>query len=122
MNMSVYLRSKADAKAKSITEDWGRLTWLASQELTGSDLTLGRVTIKKGHANPRHAHDNCEEVLYLLKGRLRHSVGQESVVMEAGDTLAIPAGIMHHADSIGDTDADMIVAYSSGQRDFRTEG
>jgi len=121
MNMNAYLRSRADAETKSVTEDWGRLTWLASHELTGSDLTLGRVIIKKGHANPRHGHDNCEEALYLLKGSLRHSVGEDIVVMEAGDTLVVPAGVMHHADSIGDTDADMIVAYSSGQRDFRTE-
>ncbi len=64
---------------------------------------------------------NCEEALYLLTGRLEHFVGAESVLLEAGDTLVVPAGRPHHARCIGDEAADMIVAYSSGSRDFRKE-
>ncbi|HIG45791.1 MAG TPA: hypothetical protein EYQ20_04975 [candidate division Zixibacteria bacterium] len=41
--------------------------------------------------------------------------------MTAGDTLVLPAGVMHNAVSKGDMDADMIVTYSSGERDFRLE-
>jgi hypothetical protein len=33
----------------------------------------------------------------------------------------IPAGVFHNALSIGDSDADMIVAYSSGTREFEVE-
>ncbi|MHC4714265.1 MAG: cupin domain-containing protein [Planctomycetota bacterium] len=84
-------------------------------------LTLGRVVIRKGQSNPRHAHSNCEEALYLLAGRLEHTVGGEKVTLEAGDTLVIPAGVFHNALSIGDSDADMIVAYSSGTREFEVE-
>jgi oxalate decarboxylase/phosphoglucose isomerase-like protein (cupin superfamily) len=41
--------------------------------------------------------------------------------MNAGDTLVVPPGIMHNAVNIGEGDADMIVAYSSGTRDFHPE-
>jgi quercetin dioxygenase-like cupin family protein len=59
-------------------------------------------------------------VLYLLRGRLRHTVGDQVVILEAGDTLTVPPYVAHSATSIGEEDADMIVAYSSGERDFRT--
>lgn len=119
--MKCQLRSKNDSDAKTVVEDWGSLTWLASAALTGSGVTVGRVVIKPGRSNPRHCHDTCEEVLYLLQGELTHSFANESVKMSAGDTLVVPAGIMHNAINTGDTDADMIVAYSKGNRDFRKE-
>ena len=101
-------------------QDWGVLHWLAGADIGNAQgLTLGRVTIDVGSANPRHVHDNCEEALYLLAGRLRHSIGDETVELEAGDVLVVGPGIVHHAENIGDSPADMIVAYSSGHRAFR---
>jgi mannose-6-phosphate isomerase-like protein (cupin superfamily) len=49
-------------------------------------------------------------------------MGDKKVVLSAGDTLVVAAGVSHNAVSIGDVDADMIVAYSSGARDFVLEG
>lgn len=119
--MKGQLLTTNETAEKTVSEDWGTLIWLASGELSRSDITVGRVLIKQGKANPRHCHDNCEEVLYLLQGKLRHSFGDETVDMAAGDTLVLGPGVMHNAINIGDTDADMIVVYSSGQRDFRKE-
>ena len=31
-------------------------------------MTVGRVVIKAGCCNPRHAHNTCEEALHLLSG------------------------------------------------------
>ena len=111
---------KADeAHSRRIDEDWGSLTWLAGHKVGNAErLTVGRVLITKGRANPRHGHPNCEEVLYLLRGRLEHTMGDEKVVLEAGDTLVVSPGVFHNATNIGDEDADMIVAYSSGDRQF----
>jgi quercetin dioxygenase-like cupin family protein len=116
-------RSDTDSIHARIDDGWGTLTWLANEKLTGSvGITLGRVVIRKGQCNPRHSHPTCEEVLYLMRGRLKHSIGDEFVIMEAGDTISIPAGVYHNALSIGQEDADMIVSYSSGRRDFQLEG
>lgn len=115
-------RSAADAAAQTIDDGWGTLSWLANEKLTGSQgLTVGRVVIRAGQSNPRHRHPGCEEVLYLLKGRLKHSIGDDVVTLSAGDTISIPAGVFHNAVSVGDEDADMIVAYSTGRRDFEFE-
>ena len=45
-------------------------------------------------------HPNCEEVLYLLAGRVEHTLGDQSFTLETGDTLAIPAGVFHNGISL----------------------
>lgn len=108
--------------ATRIDEDWGSLTWMAGNMVGNTrGITLGRVVIRKGRSNPRHSHPNCEEVLHLLRGRLEHTVGDEKLLLEAGDTLVVAEGLAHNARNIGDEDADMIVAYSSADRQFKPE-
>ncbi len=121
--MEFEVRRGEQTGAARKNEVWGSLTWLAGSNVsTGDTLTLGRVVIRRGQSNPRHAHSNCCEALYLLSGRLRHTVGTEEVILEPGDTLIVPPGVFHNAETIGEEDADMIVAYDSAQRDFIPEG
>ena len=120
--MDYILRTADEAQAARIDEPWGSLNWLASAQIGNAEgVTVGRVIIQPGQSNPRHSHTTCEEVLYLLRGRLRHTMGDEEVILEAGDTLTVPAYVAHHATNIGDEDADMIVAYSEGTRQFQLE-
>jgi quercetin dioxygenase-like cupin family protein len=115
-------RKRADSETAATGEPWGALNWLANGKLLGTqNLTVGRVLIRRGQQNPRHAHPGVEEVLYLLSGRLEHTVGDERVILEPGDTLLIPAGAFHNAKSIGQADADMIVAYPTADRSFVLE-
>ena len=82
---------------------------------------MGRATVKPGKANPRHRHPKAEEVLYLLKGSLKHALGDGTIIMNAGDTITIAPGIFHNASCISEEDADMIVVYSEGVRGFELE-
>ena len=105
-----------------ITEDWGTLSWVASKPLGNAEgLTLGRATIKAGQTNPRHRHPKSEEVLYLLKGQIRHSLGDKTITMSAGDVITIAPGVFHNATCISNEDAEMIVVYSQGTRGFELE-
>ena len=107
---------------QDIHEDWGHLTWLAGTKYGNADgLVLGRVVLKAGMSNSRHRHPRCEEVLYMLQGKIVHSLGNESYTLSAGDTITIPAGVFHDARCISEEDADMIVAYSEGTRLFELE-
>ena len=120
--MKTGIMRRAEAEKGTITESWGSLSWLASRKAGNAEgITLGRVVIRAGMANPRHRHMSGEEVLHLLSGRLEHSLGGEKVVLEAGDTLVIPAGVVHNATSTGGGDAEMVVAYPTGTRDFEPE-
>ncbi len=107
---------------KIIPEDWGSLSWLASKPLGNAEgLTLGVAIIKPGKANPRHRHPNSEEVLYLIKGRISHTLDDKTVTMSAGDVITIAPGVFHNASSIGSEDAEMVVVYSQGTRGFELE-
>jgi len=120
--MEFQLRRASESEAAQVKQTWGSLCWLASREIGNSEgITIGRVIMKKGRSNPRHSHSNSEEVLYLLQGRLEHTVGKRVLIMEPGDTLVVAPSIAHNATSIGEEDADMIVAYPTGVRHFEVE-
>ena len=120
--MAHFVFPADEAEARRIDESWGSLKWLASKRIgNAEEVRVGRFIIKKDRSNPKHSHPNCEEVPYLLCGRLEHTVGDRTVILEAGDTLVVRPGVPHNAINIGDEDADMIVVYSSGEREFKLE-
>jgi quercetin dioxygenase-like cupin family protein len=116
------LRLNADTQAQTKTQEWGSLRFFAGTALSGTaGISAARVIIRHGVSNPRHSHPSCDEVLYLLQGHLTHYVGDAAYPMGPGDSIAIPAGVPHYAINTGAEDADMIVMYSAGERDFRLE-
>jgi len=100
--------------------DWGTLAWFISAAAGNSDkLTLGRVVIRPGQSNPRHAHRTCDEVLYLFSGELIHYADDMAPVrMRPRDAISIPAGVFHYAACVSETEAEMLVVYSSPARDI----
>jgi len=104
--------------ADRVEFDWGHIRWLDSAARTGGEgLTVGRVTIHSGAGNAEHFHPNCNEALYLLGGRLRHSLGDEETLLEPGDMLHIPEGEPHAAESVGTDDAVAVIAYDTAERE-----
>lgn len=96
---------------------WGRLLWFVSGALDNSKtLTVGQCVIEPGQANGPHYHPNCDEVLHLLEGEIRHRVGDDYVLMSAGDTISIPAGVVHNAENVGSTPARMAITFSTADR------
>lgn len=103
--------------------EWGALVWMVSGSLGNSDsLTFGRCVIEPGMENPRHHHPNCDEVLHLVQGTIEHLCGNESVILNPGDAITIPAGMVHNARNIGSDTAVMLIAFSSADRRTVTEG
>jgi quercetin dioxygenase-like cupin family protein len=102
--------------------DWGQLSWYTGNRVGLSEtMTLGRCIIKPGAQNPRHLHPNCEEVLHLISGEIVHSLGDEFFKMQAGDTIAIPANIVHNAHNVGSEEAVMTIVFSTPDRQARGE-
>lgn len=105
-----------------IDAPWGRLTWLASRKLGNSTtMTFGRVIIPADQTNPRHRHPNCDEILHLLSGRIEHSLADQKFILEPGDTISIPAGQWHNASALDGVDAEMVICFSSADRETEFE-
>ncbi|MGA8786967.1 MAG: cupin domain-containing protein [Polaromonas sp.] len=44
---------------------------------------------------PPHSHTANEELVYVLDGTLRYTVGSETRDLQAGDSMATPPGVVH---------------------------
>ena len=73
--------------------------------VTGDQLMLAHVYLKKGALVPQHHHEN-EQMTYILEGSLHFYLGQdekEEVVVSAGEVLHIPSNLPHKAIALEDT-------------------
>ena len=70
--------------------------------LTGQNLMLARVIMKKGAHVPLHHHHN-EQVTYILEGALKFAIDGKEIVVKAGEVLCIPSNMPHEAWAIEDT-------------------
>jgi quercetin dioxygenase-like cupin family protein len=115
--METAILTRAD-KNDVVKFPWGRINWHVSGPLGNSDsMTTGIVMIETGQANPRHFHPNCDEVLHVLQGRIRHTMNDVTVEMGPGDTVSIPKGVLHNATNIGASPAVMAIGFSSPWRE-----
>jgi len=70
--------------------------------LTGQNLMLARVIMKKGAHVPLHHHHN-EQVTYILEGVLKFAIDGKEIVVKAGEVLCIPSNMPHEAWALEDT-------------------
>jgi quercetin dioxygenase-like cupin family protein len=97
---------------------WGGIVWFASRAVGGAEeLTLGLTTILPGLANPLHRHPNCEEALYVLRGEIDQVIeGRATARLKAGDAVLIPRNLKHRCLSAGPEPAELVIAFSSADR------
>lgn len=114
---------KRSDEAIAQPQPWGELIWHAGRALNNSgEMTVGRCILNPGQANPPHSHPNCSEILVVQEGHIMHTFNNgEDVEMKPGDAITIPAGIKHNARNIGAGRAELIVIFSSADRQTRGE-
>lgn len=61
---------------------------------------------------PPHAHPGNEELVYVLQGTLRYTVGAETRDLGPGDTWRTPPGVAHGFSNPFDTPARALIALS----------
>jgi len=81
------------SRLRALAIDWALLTmvWLMAEFL-----------LKQGSTLPRHGHPH-EQTGYLVKGRIRLSIGTEAYDVQPGDSWCIPSGVEHGAEIIEDS-------------------
>ena len=83
--------------------DYFKYTVLASTE-TGS-IELIRLDDKI----PLHMHPKENHFVYVFKGRAKGTVGDVTAEVTAGQLVAIPAGVPHSFERVGDTPVEIIL-------------
>ena len=85
---------------------------------TTDETMLCEFFLERDSLVPPHSHMN-DQVGYVIYGRIEYKVGEEVFVATAGDSYAIPGGIVHSARAI--IDSLIIDAFSPPRDDYRTE-
>ncbi len=93
---------------KPSLHSWGSITpeqlspLLTRQYITGQEVMLARIVLRKGCIVPQHSHPN-EQIAFILEGALRFNLPGESHTVHAGEILVIPANVPHSAEALEDT-------------------
>ena len=75
---------------------------LATRQMIHSrTMTVARFELRKGAVVPEHSHPQ-EQITTLEKGRVRFLLDGEEVVVNAGESLHIPANVAHSAEVLED--------------------
>lgn len=80
--------------------------------LDGKSIEVLRGTLQPGCGAEPHAHPGIEQVVYLLSGQAKATVGSESFDMAAGDCCYFPPDVDHSFSATGETAAEVLVIYS----------
>lgn len=98
---------------------WGVLEWLAGAEVGNSqELSIARMWLPPGNETDAHLHNNCEESVYVLTGELECLVGGVAVRLPRGGHTVVPRGSVHRLRSLGEETAELLLSYSSAEREF----
>ena len=89
-------RFLTDAHIEVERLDRGLHHWISRPGLTEAEnLLVVRVEVEPGNGHPFHHHPHQEEVLYVLEGRMEQWVEKEKKVLEPGEAVHIPPGVVH---------------------------
>jgi len=89
--------------------DWGALAWCCRPADTAmKNLVVIEVTLRPGGGHGFHKHPKQEEVIYCLSGQVEQWLDQEKRTLSAGDTVVIPADVVHASFNTSDQDAKLL--------------
>ena len=75
---------------------------LQRQMLTGTNVMLARILLKKGCIVPLHSHHN-EQLSYVIEGALRFTIHGKDTTVSAGEVLTIPPNVPHLVKALRDS-------------------
>jgi quercetin dioxygenase-like cupin family protein len=87
---------------------------------TGDGATLAWTTLEPGHTPRPHAHD-YEQIVYIVSGRVRFTVGDEVADVGPGDVLLVPPNVEHYAETIGSEPAVDLSVFTPRRDEYAAE-
>src|SRR5262245_14467796 len=103
---------KYQPRSKRFYFDVGIGSVCLSGEDTGGAYCLLEVSLAPAIGVPRHTHTREDESYYVLTGELEVVVGEEVLVLRAGDSLMAPRNIPHQLRNSGDAENHYLLMFS----------
>jgi quercetin dioxygenase-like cupin family protein len=114
---------RRDVGGAAETTDFGSMHWAVREgDPSGAEQTIGLAVFDAGKSNAQHIHPNCEEVVYVLDGEVRHTLGGQETVLRAGDLIVVPRNVPHRLINDSDAPVRTYIVFSSPDRRFEPTG
>ncbi|MFA5664154.1 cupin domain-containing protein [Castellaniella sp.] len=87
--------------------DWDSIPWtpvrdgVERKSFSGEGATLALHRLAPGHEPKPHAHPH-EQIAYILAGRIRFHIADESILMGPGQLVVIPPNTRHWGVVVGE--------------------
>ena len=93
----------ADVQAMAVKAVEGKPTYggelLVKPLIKGDQMTFLEIHYAAGVGAPLHTHTH-ESVAYVVKGKVKSTVGEEEFIMGPGDVCRHPIGVLHGLEAI----------------------
>ena len=90
--------------------------FLVRGEQTRNSFSLVKIEVQHGNEPPAHTHSREDEFYYILKGRMKFTVGEQIINAKAGDCVYLPMNISH-AFEVKDEKAEVLMWISPATMD-----
>jgi unsaturated pyranuronate lyase len=70
--------------------------------IKGDEMTFLEIHYAAGVGAPLHTHTH-ESIVYVVKGKVKSTVGSEDIIMGPGDVCRHPKGVLHALEAIEDS-------------------
>lgn len=108
MNKSTnrYVSRGAEARTIDVKSIEGKPTYggglVAKPLIMGKHMTFLEISYTKGTGAPMHVHTH-ESLVYVVRGRLKTTIGEEEFILEPGDACLHPADMPHTVEALEDS-------------------
>ena len=96
----------ADVKAVAVSAVEGKPMYggemLVKPLLKGDEMTFLEIHYAAGVGAPLHTHTH-ESIAYVVKGKVKSTVGAEAFIMGPGDVCRHPKGVLHSLEALEDS-------------------
>jgi quercetin dioxygenase-like cupin family protein len=101
------IKSKnTDVEAVAVKSVEGKAVYggdlLVKPLMKGDEMTFLEIRYAAGVGAPLHTHTH-ESIAYVVKGKVKSTVGSEEFIMGPGDVCRHPAGVLHGLEALEDS-------------------
>jgi quercetin dioxygenase-like cupin family protein len=103
---TVIKSKNSDVEAVTVKSVEGKAIYggdmLVKPLMKGDEMTFLEIRYAAGVGAPLHTHTH-ESIAYVVKGKVKSTVGSEEFIMGPGDVCRHPTGVLHGLEAIEDS-------------------
>ena len=105
-NLSQLVSRGLEARTISVKSIEGKATYggelQAKPLIMGEHMTFLEIQYTKGVGTPLHTHAH-ESLVYLVRGKIKTTIGNQDLILEPGDACLHPVGVPHTVEALEDS-------------------